>query len=451
MTVGGNLSFRIATILLGGFVLLQALVWAATTLPGRGSERRPYNLPQPAQLAAMVDTIEAAPPARRSTLVGMFNGSLYTVRLLAQPPAAPPSRRGGLDALEHRYAVALAGHGVRVTGRRPLLGAIAGTPASPGRTLFAPVTISVALRDGHILAVDGRPSPLVRGYLRHRSFLGAVSGLIIIAILLLAVRQTTRPLARLSAGVRRFSTDLDTPDLAVGGSRELRELALAFNEMKTRINELIGERSRALAGIAHDMRTYLTRLRLRAEFIDDPEQRARAGADLDEMALLLDDTLLFARRDAGASAPPRPIALPAEIAAMVAVRAEMGEAVRCGAVPDLTIRADPVAFRRMLANLVDNGVRHGGDVAIEVRIRANRVDIAVLDDGPGVPARALARLGEPFGRIDPSRDRESGGAGLGLAIVRALAEREGGTVRFANRPEGGFAATLSFAIHESGI
>jgi signal transduction histidine kinase len=200
-----------------------------------------------------------------------------------------------------------------------------------------------------------------------------------------------------------------------------------------------------LAGIAHDMRTYLTRLRLRAEFIDDAEQRSKAAADLDEMAALLDDTLLFAKRDARMAPQARRIDLAAELSAIVALRADMGDAIMLGAVPsDLAIEATPIALRRMLANLIDNGVRHGGHVSVDVTADARAITISVVDDGPGVPPETLARLGEPFGRLDPSRNRETGGAGLGLAIVRALADREGATIRFANRFEGGFLAAVCF-------
>ncbi|OHT21721.1 ATP-binding protein [Edaphosphingomonas haloaromaticamans] len=444
MTIGSNLSLRITAILLGGFVLLQMLIWVVMALPSRGDDQRPYNLPLPTEARTMVDTLEAAPPARRASLVTMFNGSLYTVQILREPPPAPATQREGLDRLRLDYAAALPGRDIGLTGRRPLLGRMAGTRPWTSR-FFAPITLTVPMRGGDLLVVDSRPSMVVRAYLRQRAFLGAVGGLLVLGVLALAVRQTTRPLVRLSAGVRRFTSDLDTPDLPVAGSREMRDLSAAFNEMKARIGGLMAERTRMLAGIAHDMRTYLTRLRLRAEFIDDSEQRAKAAADLDEMAALLDDTLLLAKRDGRATPQPQRIDLATELAAIVALRVDMGDAVTLGAIPpDLAIEATPISLRRMLANLIDNGVRHGGHVSIEASADDQTVTISVADDGPGVPPETLQRLGEPFGRLDPSRNRETGGAGLGLAIVRALADREGATIRFANQPKGGFVATATF-------
>jgi signal transduction histidine kinase len=171
----------------------------------------------------------------------------------------------------------------------------------------------------------------------------------------------------------------------------------------------------------------------------------RAITDLDEMAALLDDTLLFARRDAEAAPKPQRIDIAAELSAIAGLRRDMGEAVELLPVPtSLTIQATPIALRRMLANLIDNGLRHGGQVTLSAGEWEGRVKITVADNGPGVPEAALSRLGEPFGRIDPSRDRSTGGAGLGLAIVRALAERDGAEVSFANRAGGGFVATLAF-------
>lgn len=444
MSIGSNLSLKLAAILLLGFILLQALIWAAMALPAGGSDRRPFNLPRPGELRTMVDTLEATPAARRGALVELLNGSLYTVRVLGAAPRPPLGRRQGLDTLQRSYAAALPGRAVNVDGRRPLIGGFRERPRVS--RFLAPIRVTVALRDGTVLVVNSRPSAVVRAYLRERSMLGAMGGIAVLGVLMLAVRQTTRPLVDLSRGVRHFASDLAAPDVPVRGSRELRELSGAFNEMKTRIGDLVAERTRMLAGIAHDMRTYLTRLRLRAEFIDDPGQRARAAADLDEMAALLDDTLLFARRDAERERTPERIALPEELAAFAALREEMGDPVTLAPVPDLAISAERIAFRRMLANLVDNAVRHGA----QVRIAAHGEDegegvvIAVEDDGPGIPADALARLGEPFGRLDPSRDRQTGGAGLGLAIVRALADREGATVTFANRAEGGLVAALHF-------
>jgi signal transduction histidine kinase len=446
VTIGSNLSLRITALLLGGFVVLQALVWAAMALPGRGDDRRPYNLPRPDQVAAMAQILDSAPRDRRAALIEIFNSSLYTVRVLREAPPAPEIGETALDPLRADYVRALPDRTVTIAGKRPRLGRIAAQRPRLAR-FFAPISVAVTLRGGDLLVIDSRPSSLVRTFLRQRAVVGTLGGLVILIILALAVRQTTRPLARMSASIRRFSSDLEAPDLPLTGPREVRELSRTFNEMKVRITGLMSERTRVLAAVAHDMRTYLTRLRLRAEFIDDAEQRGKAAADLDEMAALLDDTLMFARQDAGAGPGASRLDLSTELRAITDFRREMGDAVVLSPPPEaLAIRATPLAFRRMLQNLIDNGLRHGGRVTLSAERDLQTAIIRVADDGPGVPADALHRLGEPFGRLEPSRDRQAGGAGLGLAIVRALAERDGAQVAFANGQGGGFVVTLRFPL-----
>jgi signal transduction histidine kinase len=444
MTIASNLSLRITAILLAGFVALQLLIVAATSLPTRGDDRRPYNLPLPTQARAMADALDRAPAGQRPALLDAFNGGLYTVALAPGVPATTATPTPDLELLSLYYASALPGRDIAVNGRRPRLGRLIGTHPRPAR-FFAPVTVAIGLHDGGAMVLTSRPSPSMRRYFRSRSWLGAIGGLIVLAALALAVRQTTRPLVRLSREVRRFGTSLAAPDLPVTGPREVRDLSSSFNEMKGRIRDLMGERTRVLAAIAHDMRTYLTRLRLRAEFIDDPCHRDGAVRDLDEMAALLDDTLFLAQGEADRT-PAVEFDLTAAVAALVAVRRELGDAVTLDAAGPLPVRATPQSIRRILGNLIDNGLRHGNAVAVRLVPAGDRTDLIVEDDGPGVPPEVLARLGEPFNRLDASRNRETGGAGLGLAIVRALAGRDGADVIFANRAKGGLRVTVRYPL-----
>jgi len=443
MTIASNLSLRLTAILLAAFVALQLLIVAATSLP-RGDDRRPYNLPLPAQARVMADALDRTPAGQRPALLDAFNGGLYTVALTPSLPAAAATPTPDLDVLSLYYARALPGRDIAVNGRRPRLGRLIGTHPRPAR-FFAPVTVAIGLRDGGAMVLTSQPSPSMRRYFRSRSWLGAIGGLIVLAALALAVRQTTRPLVRLSREVRRFGTSLDAPDLPVSGPREVRELSSSFNEMKGRIRDLIAERTRMLAAIAHDMRTYLTRLRLRAEFIDDPRHRDGAVRDLDEMAALLDDTLFLAQGEADRT-PVVELDLAAAAEALVAVRLELGDAVTLDAASPLSVRATPQSVRRILDNLIDNGLRYGTAVTVRLARDGDRADLIVEDDGPGVPPEVLARLGEPFNRLDASRNRETGGAGLGLAIVRALAGRDGAEVIFANRAEGGLRVTVRYTV-----
>lgn len=300
------------------------------------------------------------------------------------------------------------------------------------------------LSDGAVLVMERRPPIAVRSYIARMVMITGSITLTLIAVLIVAVRQTARPVAELARAVRRFADEMDAPDLAERGPREISDLAAAFNEMKANIRGLVDQRTRMLAAVAHDLRTYLTRLRLRAEFIDDPVQRSKAAGDLDEMSALLDDTLMFARDATVRAVRAEPIDIGQEVAAFVAVRRELGEPVKqVESAPDrLMARCSRLALRRMLANLADNAIRYGSAARLAARATQGGVEISVEDDGPGIPQADLARLAEPFERLEPSRGRATGGAGLGLAIVRALAESQGGRLSLRNREGGGLAASV---------
>lgn len=447
MSLAANLTMRLGAIMVVGFVLLQLGIVASLGFPDGGEAGRPYSLPRPAQLTAMVEAIEAQPHARRARLAEAFDGALFTVRLAG---AAPPARRSEvgtmLQMLGEEYRTRL-DRPVRVDARRGPLGRWFGDRTGPGRFL-ALVRVTVPLRGGGWLVVEGQPSAAMRTYLRRRSIVATAGGIVLILILLLAVRQTARPISRVAAGVRGFAAGRDTPDLPETGPSDVRELARAFNEMKGRIAGLMAERTRMLAAIAHDLRTYLTRLRLRAEFIDDEAQRARAIIDIGEMAMLVDDTMLFAALDsepgsgADADEPMRraPVDLLAAVVRLVAARREMGQTVMLAAPVDdrLVVRAPPLALDRIFDNLVGNALRHGSLADVRIEHAGDMARLIVADDGPGVPPEQIDRLAEPFHRLDPSRDRGSGaGAGLGLAIVRALSAQMGGTLHFGRAAIGG--------------
>lgn len=441
----GTLSFRITVLLVASFVALQFAVIALTSMPGRESHSGNIALPTVAQTRAMIELIEAVPPARRPAIASAFDGALYHVVVENGP--LPPSVESiqGMD-IGRSYSAALRGRVLSVTGQAARVPMLARINPWAG-WLRDPLALHIALSSGdpNVLTIESQPSEPVRVVLRQRATLLGLGGLVALIALSLAVRATTRPIARLAREIRTFAGRPDTPDLAVSGSRELRDLAEAYNEMKGRIAELMAERTRVLAAIAHDMRTYLTRLRLRADYIGDDDQRDRAVHDLDEMSALLDDTLLLARADGPASSDMRDVDLSAEIARMAAIYRELGKDVRARSVPDgACVLASPLALRRVFANLIDNGLRHGTAVTLSLSAARDGWSIEIVDDGPGVPADALVRLGQPFGRLEPSRDRSTGGAGLGLAIVRALVAAHGGEVSFGNRQPSGLVAAIWF-------
>lgn len=439
MVLLDNLSSRIAAILLAGLTILLVLGAALLIWPSdNGGGVRFYQLPQPAEAVAMVEALDASPPSARPAVLKALDTGVIRATLGADFPAALRRARPA-DARDPGYGAydrALAGRDWRIEVRR---GGRLRDGFMPGR---AALRLSVRLEDGSVLTLHRRAPEAARRYLGRITLACAALLAVTLLMILVAVRQTTRPVESLARAVARFGDDLDAAPLPPGGPREIRELSGAFNTMRGRIRGLVDERTRMLAAIAHDLRTYLTRLTLRAEFIADAEQRTKAARDLAEMAQLLDDTLLFARQEAGRGEGAAPIEVRRELEALVALRAEMGQTLTLLPGAPVSVLVSPVALRRMLNNLVDNAVAYGGGVTLAAEVAEGEARIAVLDRGPGLPDAALARITAPFERGEASRNRRTGGAGLGLSIVQALAQAHGGRLVLANREGGGLAATV---------
>lgn len=440
MLIADSLSSRITRILLGGSAAVLVVVAIALAWPAPGGGVRFFQLPLPHEVAALVEAVEASDPQTRPKVVHALNTSVIAMRVSQTFPQGLPGTRFVVreDDRYRRYAAALGERPFQIDER-----VVSWRPAVPRRR--PAVRLSVQLQDGSILIMQRRPPQGARGLLARGALAMALVILLMLATLMLAVRQTTRPVADLAGAVRRFGDEMEAEDIPLRGPRELRELALAFNAMKGRIRGLVDDRTRLLAAIAHDLRTYLTRLRLRAEFIADEPQRERAARDLDEMSALIDDTLLFAETRR-VRAPAASLDLRAELESLVEVRREMGDAVVLAAGEGASARVAALAFRRMASNLIDNAVRYGGSAQIGLRTEGGRAVLSVCDEGPGVPGEQLSRLGAPFERLETSRNRATGGAGLGLAIVRGLAEAQGGSLFLFNRAEGGLCAEVRLPL-----
>ena len=444
--MGGTLSFRVGAILLIAFVVLQLLLWIVLQLPGRVDDRSMYGLPGPEAVAQMVRSIEAAGPSGADLLAESYGGSLFSVEIRQSPPTEFREVPQSIADVAAAYRVALRDHNAVVDGGLGRFNRLRDHRARPLR-FAVPLRLTIWLRDGRVLVLTGRPAPGLRAYLSQRSFIGFAGGALVILVLWLAMRQTTRPLQRLTRHVRLLGSDLHVADARVEGSREIRALATAFNDMKDRIARLVEERTFILAGIAHDMRTYLTRLRLRTEFIAEPEQRARAEADLDQMAALLDDSLLLASIG---HAPPSlaPIDLCALTRALAQAHPD-GERLMLALPEHCVVAGDAGWLTRIFSNLVENGLRYATHVFVSAKVGEHGVAWQFDDDGPGVPPEKIGALGQAFARVDPSRDRRTGGAGLGLAVVTSLAEAMAGKVGFGSSAKGGLSVRVALPVHRS--
>lgn len=266
----------------------------------------------------------------------------------------------------------------------------------------------------------------------------AVMMIAVIALSVLGIRRLTAPLGTLAQAAERLGRDVNAPPLAERGASDVRKALRAFNNMQERIQRFVEDRTRMIAAISHDLRTPITRLRLRAEFVEDPEQQARMLADLDDMETMIHATLSFAREEAN-SEPRRDVDLVALLRNLCEDAPDVALAI--GAEP-VVFDGQPVALRRGFCNLIDNAVKYGQHARLDLSADADSIRVTVDDDGPGLPEEELERVFLPFYRVEQSRSRDTGGVGLGLAVARTVFRAHGGDVRLANRPEGGLRASV---------
>jgi signal transduction histidine kinase len=228
--------------------------------------------------------------------------------------------------------------------------------------------------------------------------------------------------------------------LALTGSAEVIAASNAFNMMQERLRRYVEDRTAMIGAVAHDLRTPLTRLRFRIEAVPD-DIRPKLASDIDQMEAMIAATLAFVR-DTTRPAERTKLELASLLESVIDEAAETGGQAAVERGEKIIIEGDPVALRRLLNNLVENGLKYGGAVQGRVHVEDRLAVIVIDDNGPGIPPHELDRVFEPFFRSEPSRNRETGGIGLGLAVVRSVARAHGGDVTLHNRPEGGLRARV---------
>ena len=273
----------------------------------------------------------------------------------------------------------------------------------------------------------------------------ALMGAIVIAVSIWAVRRVTAPLGTLSAAADRLGRDVTAQPLAEAGTAEMREAARAFNRMQERLRRLIESRTQMLAALSHDLRTPLTLLRLRTEDVADIEERDKMLATIGEMNEMIGTTLAFAR-DEGRAEPRRKVDIAALLASTVDDMADAGMPVSMKPAGPLSYDCQPGALKRAIANLLGNAVKYGGCARAEIAATSKAIEIAIDDDGPGIPDAELPRVFQPFYRVEDSRSRDTGGTGLGLAIAQSIVQAHGGEIVLANRPGGGLRACIRLPV-----
>lgn len=391
--------------------------------------------------------------------------SLRTVGLWRALVMAPPDRRAAALA-EFDLPAGLAASYDDAPGVTPGMGPVperlsrlfrlegAAPPVGPGRR-FRPAEVLSGAERGRVVVAMRFPD---RGWLNleiipprprpwHSPTFAIAFALMSAAAVLLilwAVRRLTRPVRELAAAAERLGRDVNAPPLPESGPREVATAAAAFNTMAGNIRRFVADRTQMLAAIGHDLRTPITRLRLRAELMEDDRLRERTLRDLEEMERMIAATLAFARDDAAQEqAVPLDLAALARTVLDEAADGQDGAATAYAGPDHLVLPLRPLAMKRALANLVGNALRYGGAARILLEHGPHGAVLAVEDEGPGIPAEALEDVFRPFHRLEASRNSETGGTGLGLTIARSIARAHGGELVLRNRPGGGLRAELS--------
>ncbi len=475
--VGRTILVLFLAILVSNGLGLAAYLWARQNFQVDARDRALAE-----RVVAAARLLEDSPPADRPAQIWRLRGFGLRMQWATEPMVVNDAGDGRVRQVRHVFVDALAmepGEGLRLSmGTGPLFGrgrgggapmagddrpgdegrdAAGGQRHRPGPPMMAGGMAegmgpgdrlhgALRLDDGSWLlfaAPLAPPSPLWTSSML--MLIGAAS-IAAAAIAAVAVWRASAPLSMFTAAAERLGRDLNAQPLAEAGPEEVARAARAFNAMQARLQQMVRQRTQMLAALSHDLRTPLTRLRLRAELLDDGEQQVRICADLDQIEALITTSLEYVR-DAFRDERPAPLDLAVLVQTVCDEADDAGRAVRYRGPEHLAFVARPVALRRSLANLIDNAIKYGQEASVALVLEPAsglaRAIITVDDRGPGLPEAELERAFEPFYRADASRSRETGGIGLGLAIARAAAEADGGTVTLANRAVGGLRATLS--------
>ncbi|MCC7485095.1 MAG: HAMP domain-containing protein [Burkholderiales bacterium] len=460
-----SLFSRLLLVLLAGLVVAQ-VASLSIHMHERGELIAQASGMQAAQRIAdivrLFDTLDAA---ERRRIMRVFSAPPVTISLdeapfgPAQAGAEDAARAALFGALLRRYLGDARGVAVRriaaipwEPGKGMMMGFRAqGMPdgwtppwagmhagGAPG---FAFAT-QVRLKDGTLVTFNSRQPARTESWPYRVLASLAVLLAAVIALSWLAVRWVTRPLGALADAADALGRDINRPPMPETGPAEVTRTARAFNTMQARLAGYLRDRTRVLAAMSHDLKTPVTRLRLRAELLEDEQLKAKFARDLDEMEAMVSDTLDFLRGFESEEVPGL-----VDVGALLeSVRADaelLGGRVTVEGGAARPIAARPQALKRCVANLVENAVKYGKTATIVVRDSEERLEISVRDEGPGLPEGELEKVFDPFYRVEVSRSRVTGGTGLGLTIARSIVEANGGSLVLRNRPEGGLEARLT--------
>jgi signal transduction histidine kinase len=397
-------------------------------------------LPEAADLVA---TIEAAPPQLRPSLTSAITSSAHRVHWLA----AGSDGARALEATQNDDPEGTARRTVAaLTHRRVLVLDPTSDPAWP-----AALRLDGGSTPSYLLGVQLRDRSWVVFTLARRSwgirepyrwligffFLAVASALVTV----IAARRFAAPIKQLAVAVREFGVNPSAPPIGESGPSELRQVIRTFNEMQTQIQRFVAQRTMMLAAISHDLRTPLTRMRLRGELIEDPAQRHKLFRDVDEMQQMVDGALEFFRDDAAAE-PSTAFDLPQVLSTIANDCADQKIAIRYRGPAHSVYYGRPFALKRAFNNLVQNAIKYATPPDIELSREHHAIIVSIRDRGPGIPDELLKTVFNPYYRVEKSRNRTTGGVGLGLTVALAVVQAHGGEIQLRNIAEGGLEARV---------
>ena len=445
-------------ILFAGLLLSHAIGSWIYTADREQAVRAVGGFAAAQRIANLTRLVQEAPREWRERIVAALSDQTLRVTLSNQPPnfgAANEdnalsqtikdflaSQGGGSSSSALRVAVSVADASPLIArhpkGGGPMMGH---GPMMHGLGGFRDLQVAMPLPDGQWLSFATILPDTGPAFSSQFLISMAIMAIIILGVSFWAVRRITEPLASLAVAAEQLGRDVTAPPLPESGTIETRQASRAFNVMQTRLRSLIENRMRILAAISHDLRTPLTLLRLRAENVEDTQERSKMLTTIGEMDAMLGSTLQFARDETG-SEPRLPTDLAALLQSIVDDMSDTGIPVATDSLEPVVYECRPIALKRAVTNLIDNAVKYGKSARVMLEVTPMTVEIAIEDEGPGIPLSELSRVLEPFYRVENSRSRETGGVGLGLAIAQSIVQSHGGDLKLSNRPTGGLRASI---------
>jgi signal transduction histidine kinase len=448
----GSMTGRVFVTLFLGILLSAALTQLLADMERQRVLEEFRDLHTLERAEQLIMATEIVPSSARHTYLSLANRSGVLLETASTDGQIAPANTAFANGLAARMGKA---YGITSMTDRPALCDMAHQQTVLYGLLHvqwrgACETIRIRLRDGEQLRLSVLP-PTFATDLPKTDFrpVLALFMLSIAALAYLVARMTTSPLKKLAQAAKDLGNDINHPPLQLTGVSEIRQASAAFNAMQARIRQYISQRTEMLAAITHDLQTPLTRLRLRLEKVGDCELQHRLIGDLSAMQEMVREGLDLAR-STDTNETMQALDLDSLLDSVCSDATDAGQDVVLYGRVAMRAFGRPMGLRRCLVNLIDNAVKYGHNARVTVERVKGAARIRIRDSGPGIDAAELARVFEPFYRVESSRSRESGGTGLGLTIARNIAEQHGGTIKLANHPEGGLEVELMLPEYYAG-